>query len=214
MEEKALQVTREVLSVLEKVVTAEDALQHSYARLGYLLTEVSEKKYFEGAYPSFHQYMLGLRETFKRGKTQLYQAFYVVRDLKADVTLEQLDVMGISKANELRKAKKRYGTAPTPEQIAAAMSAEVSKAQLKDILFKDGNPETKEGKEKSFDLEYEFPLTEEEKRFCIAVEDAARHADPVIQEDLPLWAQKKAIFFRLGQEFLAGHPTPAAVAGR
>src|SRR5579885_555742 len=104
---EAQNVLTEVNSLIDKLAKAEAGLEKGYARLGFLLTEVSEKGYWRGDYESFGAYMQALSERYGRGRTQLYAYFSTVRELKPYVDEKQLNDMGIAKAGEIKRSEER-----------------------------------------------------------------------------------------------------------
>ena len=114
-------------SLLEGLLLRENQLDHGYATLGLLLTEVSEKELWRGAgFTSFDKYLTSLIDKYHRGRTQIWNYFSSVREMKPYLTEGQMNTMGISKLNVLKRATKQLGFPPNDTVIKAALDPESS----------------------------------------------------------------------------------------
>lgn len=198
-------VLQEVDILIGKLQGAEACLEHGYARLGLLLTEVSEKEFWHDVdgCKSMNDYIRLLGEKYNRGRTQIYNYFATVKELRPYVTEQQLDDMGISKARELKSATKRSGFPPSQEIISEAVKPETTIEKVRELLFNSGNP-APENKGTWFDLAG-FPVTPEELATINDAFEAACKTDPIISQSLPAWARKKEWILRMAMEYLGSH---------
>jgi hypothetical protein len=203
---EGLQVLKQVDNLVEKLAAAESNLEHGYAKLGYLLTEVSDNGYWRGQYESFGKYIALLGEKFSKGRTQLYNYFSTVRELKDHVSESQLTEMGITKASELRRAVKNSGVGPSQEIISAAADPAVTVAEVRKLLF-DAKQIPAEETEKSewLDLEAAFYVTADEKLIIQEAIKLAERTDPIIQNNLKPSARIKEVILRFAIEYANSH---------
>lgn len=190
----------EVETLVSKLAAAEGLLEAGYAKLAFLLRDVSEQRYWDGSYKSFGEFLNHLSDKFKLGKSQLYNYLSTARDLGGDVTEEQLNIMGISKALALREAKNTTGTIPE-NVLTAALDPTVTVKDIKRLLFESNHlPELEQGT--WFDAEMEFYVTAEERAEILQAFDIAMKVDPPISEKQKTYGQKKEIMLRLCREFI------------
>lgn len=203
---EAVKVFQQVDILVARLAAAEDNLEHGYAQLGFLLTEISEKSYWRGQHESFGQYVAELSEKFNRGRTQLYNYFSTVRELKDHVSETQLTEMGITKASELRRAVKSSGVGPSQEIISAAADPKTTVADVRKLLF-DAKQIPAEDAEKSqwLDLEASFYVTADEKLIIQEAIKLAERTDPIIQKDIKQSARMKEIILRFAIEYANSH---------
>jgi len=193
-----------VQTLIENLLQAEGLLEHGYAKLGYLLTEVSEHRYWLAAgFESFGEYIKSLSEKYNRGRTQLYHYFSTVKELKPYLKEAQLNEMGIAKANEIRKSVKQTGFPPKDEIIEQALKPEVTTAIVRKLLFESTN---RPPDEKGTWMDFEgFYVTPDERLVINSAFEAAWRTDPVVQKDVPAWVRRKEAILRMAMEFLAEH---------
>lgn len=197
-----------VLAQIDKLVydlsAAEANLEQGYATLGWLLTEVSENKLWQGKFESFGSYMIDLGSRFNRGRTSLYGYMSTVRDLKDYVSSKQLTEMGVSKAGELRRAVKATGTAPTPEILEKAVQPSVSVKDVRKLLY-----DTKQVGESEpgewLDLDMSGFVTPDQKLLILSAFKAADRTDPVIQPTMKSSARNIERLTRFAMEYLNAH---------
>lgn len=203
---EANEVLHRIDFLVTRLAMAEESLEQGYAKLGYLLTEVSEKGYWRGQYESFGKYVLAVGDKFSKGKTQIYNYFSTVRELKDHVSETQLGQMGISKASELRRAVKSSGVGPSQEIISEAVKPEVTVADVRKLLF-DAKQIPAEDAEKSqwLDLEAAFYVTADEKTVIQEAIKLAERTDPIIQKDIKQSARMKEIILRFAIEYANSH---------
>lgn len=196
--------------LIDKISRAEILLEFGYVKLGLLLTEVSEGDLWRGfsdengvPYKNFNDYILEVGRKCKRGRSQLYNYFTTVRELKPFLSEEKIAELGISKAKLLKAATKQSGALPAETILEQISSPETTIEDTKKILAESGNPV-----DNNTGVWYAaegFWVTEEERATLDDADDAARRTDPVIQNTLPAVVQRKEIRLRLAMEFLSSH---------
>ena len=84
--------------------SAEVALDHGYARLGLLLAEFKKTEAWRKLdYPNFDNFMSEIYTRFNRGRSQTYAIMSVAEKLLPLMSADDLDSMGISKAQEIKR---------------------------------------------------------------------------------------------------------------
>lgn len=194
---------QEVESLVQQLASAEKTLENGYAKLAFLLEGVAENRYWQGTYESFGDYIEHISHTYNIGKSQLYNYRAAARDLEGAVTPEQMDTMGISKALALREAHRNTGAIPE-NILTASLDPKVTVKDIKKLLF-DAGQIVKPEEGNWMDLDFSCYVTDEERAEIQEAANAARHTDPVIQESLPQFVQRKEILLRFAREFLAAY---------
>ena len=201
-------VAQEKLAATETLVktlaAAEGQLELGYAKLAHALAEISEFRYWQGAYKSFGEFVQHISDTYNLGKSQLYSYMAAARDLGDSVTEDQMNTMGISKALALREAKNSTGEIP-PAALTAALDPTVAVKDIRKLLY-DAGTITKPEDGTWYDLDYSCYVTDEERAEINDAARAARRMDPPISESLPDHMQRKEILLRFSREFLATYP--------
>jgi hypothetical protein len=195
---------QEVETLVSKLAEAEGQLEKGYAHLAFLLRDVSEQRYWMGVYDNFGDFLTHLSQRYNVGKSQLYNYLSTAKALGGEITEEQLNQMGISKALALRAAKEATGTISSAI-VDRALDPKVTVKDLKKILF-DAGSLTKPEPGDWIDLDFSCYVTEEERKEIQDACNAARHVDPPIDERQPQFLQRKEILLRFSREFLAAYP--------
>lgn len=199
-------------TLVSKLAEAENQLETGYAQLAFVLADVSKNRYWEGSYESFGDFMNHLHTKFNLGKRQLYNYLSVARELGTDVSQQQLNDMGISKALVLRDAKKASGTVPELS-VKAAQDPQVTVKDLKQLLYDSkALPKPQDGD--WLDLDFSCYVTPEERETFNDAANAARHSDPSISETLSESAARKEILMRWAMSFLSDHGADTVPGGR
>jgi hypothetical protein len=108
--EAALQKRAEIDELLGQISTHEIRLARSYARLGSLIREVKTQQYWiTYGYNRFTEYLEVIREKIGRERSQMYGYLSVAESLLPALTEEQLEDIGYSKAQELRRLVQQGG---------------------------------------------------------------------------------------------------------
>jgi len=194
---------RDVEMQASQMALAEDGLERGYAHLGMMLLEVSEMQYWRIHHDTFRGYLQSVSEQSKKTAGQLQQYFLTVRDLSDTFNAEQLETIGITKAIKLRTAKD-YAIVLPAAVVTAALDPKVTAKELKKVISVALKlPSDDDGD--WMDLEMEFMVSSEQRKFAEQVIDAAMHTDPVTKTTISKSAQMWDVFEKLGMEFLGAH---------
>ena len=192
----------QVTARAEDMAKQEDSLESGYARLGYMLLEVSEMQYWRVQHNTFRDYLKAVAMVSRKTPAQLMQYFLTVRDLLDTFNVTQLETMGITKAIRLRAAKDYLLV--IPEQVmGAALDPNVTVKELKDMISKLMGAPEEEGD--WLDLEFEFIVTPEQRAFAEQVINVAMHTEPLTKSTISKSAQMWDVFEKLGMEWLGAH---------
>lgn len=192
----------QVNACAEELAKHENILERGYARLGWMLLEVSEMQYWRVHHPTWRDYLKLVAMDSRKSPAQLMQYFLTVRDLTDTFTIEQLETMGISKAIRLRAAKDYLLVIPEAV-IGAALDPNVTVKELKDMISKLMGAPEEEGD--WLDLEFEFIVTPEQRAFAEQVINVAMHTEPLTKSTISKSAQMWDVFEKLGMEWLGAH---------
>lgn len=108
--EAALQKRAEIDELLGQIVGHELKLAKSYARLGAMIREVKTQQYWVTyGYNRFTEYLEVIREKIGRERSQMYGYLSVAESLLPALTEGQLEDIGYSKAQELRRLAQQGG---------------------------------------------------------------------------------------------------------
>jgi hypothetical protein len=191
--------------LIQKLLVAESNLEHGYAKLGLLLTQVSEDELWrEAGYKSFDTYLKELSETYHRGRTQLYAYFSSVREMKPYLTEEQMNTMGISKLNVLKGATKKLGFPPNADVIGVALDEKSTVSEVRKAIAQTHQLTEEETQGTWYDLGGFF-VTPEERLVLREGFEAAWRTDPVVQTTIKESIRIKEGLLRLCMEFLSTH---------
>ena len=202
----------EIETLVATLAGVEGQLEGGYAKLAYLLRDASENRYWEGPYKSFGEFVTHLSSKYYLGRASLYNYMSTARELGDDVTQEQLNNMGISKAMVLRDAKKEKGILPA-DSVSKAVESGVTVKELKKLLFEASNdfgPDDGTW----MDCGFEFYASDEERALINDAANAARRIDPVIEEKGKDFMQRKEILLRFCREFLAAYADQVMEGGK
>lgn len=202
----------EVEKLSANLAAAEGQLEVGYARLAFLLKEVSENRYWEGTYNNFGAFLNNLQVKFKLGKSQMYNYLSTAKELQHQLGEAELNQMGISKALVLRDARAASGQDVPQKVVEQALDPKVTVKDLRRLLYDSGTLEKPE-EGKWFDLDFSGYYTEEEIETLRDAANAARHTDPPISEKLAEHVQRKSIAYRWAQNFLATFPDDVVEGG-
>lgn len=108
--EAALQKRAEIDELLGQIVGHELKLAKSYARLGAMIREVKTQQYWVTyGYNRFTEYLEVIRGKIGRERSQMYGYLSVAESLLPALTEGQLEDIGYSKAQELRRLVQQGG---------------------------------------------------------------------------------------------------------
>lgn len=202
----------EVSTLVANLAGAEQQIERGYGKLAFLLKEVSEHRYWEGAFKSFGEYLKDLGQTFKLGRSQFYNYLSAARDLSGDLTEDQLNTMGISKALVLRDAKEINPVLPA-NAIEHALDPSVTVKDLKKMLFEAKSlPQAEDGS--WMDLDLSCMASDNERLIINSAFNAARHGDPTIDETKAESTQKKEALLKICMEYASTHSGDIVEGGR
>jgi hypothetical protein len=109
--EAALQKRAEIDELLGQISAHEIRLARSYARLGSLIREVKVNQFWiTYGYNRFTEYLEAIREKIGRERSQMYGYLSVAESLLPALTEGQLEDIGYSKAQELRRLVNQGGS--------------------------------------------------------------------------------------------------------
>ena len=197
-------IFEQIDSLIQKLLSAEFGLDHGYAKLGLLLTEVSEQELWRDKYKSFDTYLEELSDKYHRGRTQLYHYYSSVREMKPYLTESQMNEMGISKLGVLKKATKELGFPPNNDVIEIALDPKKTVSDVRKAVAQNHKLTQEEQTGTWFDLGGFF-VTDDEKLVIRSAFEAAWRTDPVIQKTVKEQIRTKEGLLRLCMEFLGTH---------
>lgn len=197
-------VLEQIDTLIQRLLAAESNLDHGYAKLGMLLTDVSEQELWREDFQSFDQYLSSLTEKYHRGRTSLYQYFSAVREMRPYLSEEQMNVMGISKLSVLKKATRELGFPPNTAVMETALDPQTTVSDVRKAVAQNHKltPEEQEGT--WYDLGGFFASAEERLVIRSAFE-ASWRTDPVVQKTVKESVRLKEGLLRLSMEYLATH---------
>lgn len=211
-EEAAATVRMEIDIVLSTIQSSETSLASNYIKLGLLLSEIKQNKYWlMWNYESFGDYIDSVRETIHRGRTQLYHIISVTETLLPQVGKDFLQEIGVTKAIALKKYISTTGKQLPQELIEFAKNEENGVEELKAEVFKTSNPTSVEYKGTYFDFGGCYLEDEELKTVKQAINTAMR-VDPIISKELPEYARRKEVLLRFAMEFISSNAQEAWLA--
>jgi len=205
LETEAITIFDQIDDLIQKLLAAEDKLEHGYAKLGLLLTEVSEKELWrEAGFPSWSKYMESLQAKYHRGKTQLWRYFSSVREMRPYLKEEQMNQMGISKLDVLKKATQQLGFPPNSEVIKEALDPTKTVSDVRKSVAQNHNLTQEEQSGTWYELSGFF-VTNEERQVINGAFSAALRTDPVVEKGVKESVRTKEALLRLSMEYLATH---------
>lgn len=203
-EDSSREVLKRVQAQADILGLAENTLDRGYAHLGWMLLEVQQMQYWRLLHNTFRDYVKVLAAHAHKTPGQLQRYFLTVRDLSDTFDAEQLEIIGITKALQLRQAKD-YAIVLPKSVIDAALDPKVTAKELKREIATTLKMPEEEGN--WLDLEFEFLVTPEQRKFAEQVMASVMGEDPVIKSTIAKSAQMWQAFERLGQEWLGAHPS-------
>lgn len=206
-----LQKETEAKQLLEDIHKTLEAIQHGhnefvtgFARLGTMLVEVKQNKYWKDwGFESFGKFVQYVEEKVKKGRSQIYNTISVAEKLLPYVSESGIEKMGITKASILAKVVKETGLEPSLEVKEAAVNPQVEADEFKATVYgnyKVQNMDNEKGKYRDLGG---FFATDEEWQEIQEVFALAEKQDPPILNETSEWARRKEIIWRLCAEFKA-----------
>lgn len=117
---EATEARNKIYGVLANAAVSECALEQSWMQLGALLADFkANERWRPLGYQNFPAFMDELRTTYRRGRSQLWAYLNAAEALTPYYDAKQLEALGITKAQELRRAI-ALTKQPLPETITVA----------------------------------------------------------------------------------------------
>ena len=200
---EAKKVEEQIDTATSTIITATRTLASNYARLGSLLNQVRERKFWLlGSYKSFGEYIKFVEKKYDIGHSQLYLGISIAQNLSPLLSEETLCEIGITKAGVLSKYAEQSGVQTIPEDLMALATDPKKKVEeLKGECALKLHNILPEEKGRWFDFGGAFLLEDEKATWLRAIE-LAKSVDPAIPHDQPEWLQLKEAVMRLAQEFI------------
>jgi hypothetical protein len=135
-QDDAQKLKEEIEIILGQISGHELRLAGSYARLGSKLREVKTHQYWQAwGYERFSSYLEFIREKIDRRRSQIYAILSVAEALLPYLTEDQLETIGINKAQELRRLVKGGGSlsAETRPDLASVQNPAMEAVRLMDF---------------------------------------------------------------------------------
>lgn len=133
--ERGPTVLAEIESRLSELAASEVNFSRLRIRIGMLLKEVQDNKYWQESHESFGAYVESLEAKFHRSRTQCYAYLKLTNELLPLVGEDKLVEMSVSKAQLLSRCKKNTGSLPSPEVIEMASNSGVSTKAFRQVLL-------------------------------------------------------------------------------
>lgn len=194
-------VLYDITHTVESIRNGELKLAMSWVHLGSLLLKAQTRKHWiTWGYESFGKLIDDLRAKLDRQRSYLYNVVDVSERLLPSVSEEDLEKLGITRANELARYCKQSGLSVPQFLLDVALdrtrSVEELHAAVLGALHEKG-----EVVGTWYDPEG-FYATPEEKKEIQQANELARRVEPVIDATLPEHCQRKEVALRLAREFL------------
>lgn len=212
-EEQALKAKTFVEELLDAIARKQQGLESNFVELGRWLQEIhSHQWWILWGFKSFSSYLISLEPRVKKGRTQLYNAWGIAKDLLPYVPAKELAEIGITNAATLRTLVKD-GKRPTPELIEAAKH--VTTEQLEAQIAEESGLriEHEKGKWRSFGGAF---MTSEDWALFIRACNVAAMTDPALGHTIGKWSdvspaiKKEIILHRFCAEYLATYEAQVA----
>jgi hypothetical protein len=195
---------RRIYNILENTTATAFKLEQSWIRLGVMLSE------FKGAedwrplgYTTFDDFMEELKTKFNRGRTQLWGYLSVAEHLLPIISAEKLEEMGIAKALELKRAKKKLDGKPLPQDLVdAALKTDMTTKELRGTIAQALNM-TPEPAGVWFDLDGFFMDATERAEFKTAF--LATEGVLGLKKELPDHIRRKEVILTWMREWFGTH---------
>jgi hypothetical protein len=200
---EAKKVEEQIDSATSTILSATRTLASNYARLGSLLNQVRERKFWLlGNYKSFGEYIKFVEKKYDIGHSQLYLGISIAQNLSPLLSEDTLCEIGITKAGVLSKYAEQSGVSTIPEDLMALATDPKKKVdELRGECALKLHNILPEEKGRWRDVGGFFASDEEWREWTQAIE-IAKSVDPAIPHDQPEWLQLKQAALRLAQEFV------------
>lgn len=201
----------EIDSLLSSIRNQERSLATSQARLGWKLLQVQKEKRWVGwGFESFGGYIDAVRGYIDRGRASVYVMISVAEKLLPSISEEDLDNMGISRAQELARFVNQSGRQVPTHLLEMALDNGKRISELHVAVLEELN-ERGEVKGNWFDVGGFYALPDEKKE----LEQAFGWAKNILElnPDLPDHQVRKEIILALARDFLSSNPINSPESG-
>jgi hypothetical protein len=201
-ENEAKQLLEDIHETLERISHGHNEFVTGFARLGTMLVEVKNHKYWKDwGYESFGKFVDHVKEKVNKGRSQIYNTISVAEKLLPYASEIQIENMGITKASELGKLVKMTGVGPTPEVIEWAVDPEIEADEFKAAIYDTYKVQKMDNEKGKYRDLGGFFATDEEWAEIQEVFEFVAKIDPPISQETSEWARRKEIIWRLVAEF-------------
>ena len=207
--EDAERTKSELNTLLGEIEIHEKKLETGFTKLGELINTIQENKFWllYGDFRSFDGWLKSIESRVKKGRTSLYMALKVAKQLLPYIPPEDLETIGITKASALANAVKKSGKAPDDLLIDAAKDAKVTTDQMQELIADSYGAREEFEKGVWLSLSGVYFNDEERSEFYRAVKVACA-TDPPLPYMIENWSdatasQRKEILFRWCAEYLS-----------
>lgn len=200
----AEQIRSKVDYILDLIHSHEMRLGRSYAQLGSLLLKVESNQYWINfGYQKFSEYMRYVRDRIGRQRSQVYEYLAVAKILLPYLSESQLEDVGITKAEELKRFVKMSLVRPPIQLMDIALDSNMTAEQLR-VAVNSVLHHEEEPKGKWRDLGGSYWTDEEWEEYQQAFE-LAKRVEPSIPQTNPDHVILKEVIIRFSQEFTSSY---------
>jgi hypothetical protein len=187
-------------NTVESIRRGEIKLAMSWVHLGSLLLKAQTRKHWiTWGYDSFGKLIDDLRGKLDRQRSYLYNVVDVSERLLPSVSEDDLEKIGISKANQLARYCKQSGL-PVPKDLLDVAFNENTSVEDLHVAVLEALNEKCDPKGSWFNFEGFYLLPDERYELNQAIE-LAKRVDPPIPATLPDHEQRKYVMLKFAREF-------------
>ena len=193
-------VLHDITTTVDSIRNGELKLAMSWVHLGSLLLKAQTRKHWiTWGYDSFGKLIDDLRGKLDRQRSYLYNVVDVSERLLPSVSEEDLEKLGITRANELARYCKQSGLSVPQFLLDAALDRTKSVEELHVAVLEALNEKGEvKGTWWSFDGFYLLP---DEKAEILQAVELAKRTEPLIAATLPDHEQRKHVMMKFAREF-------------
>jgi len=193
-------VLHDITTTVESIRSGELKLAMSWVHLGSLLLKAQTRKHWiTWGYESFGKLIDDLRGKLDRQRSYLYNVVDVSERLLPSMSEEDLEKIGISKANQLARYCKQSGL-PVPKDLLDVAFNETTSVEDLHVAVLEALNEKGEVKGNWWSFDGFYLLPDEKSEILQAVE-LAKRVDPPIPATLPDHEQRKQVMLKFAREF-------------
>lgn len=205
--EAASQTKQELDRVLDEIQSQEKKLETDFVKLGTMIDEVREKKFWLlWDYKSFNAFLEAIAPKVGKGRSRLYACAGICRELLPYLPPEELSDIGISKASAIASAVKKSGKKPSDELLKAAKNPATTLDQMQGMIADSFGLREDMEYGTWFALSGIFLSDEEREELMRGIRCACK-VDPAMNHVIDKWqdasaGERKEVIFRWVREFL------------